>query len=146
MLSGIGFTELLLLFVIGLLILGPERLPRVAAQLGRWIGKARRTANQLRFQMEREIALADIERARKDRKPDAPQGDKPGSTGGSEQSDNESSGGQGPQADAAAANGSADPAGTGSASPEAGSAEGATTGAAASAAESASIAESTTER
>jgi hypothetical protein len=30
-----GFTELILIFVLGLLILGPERLPRVAAQLGR---------------------------------------------------------------------------------------------------------------
>ncbi len=65
MLSGIGVSELLLLFVIGLLILGPERLPRVASQLGRWVGKARRTANQLRFQMEREIALADIEKISK---------------------------------------------------------------------------------
>jgi Sec-independent protein translocase protein TatA len=37
--------------------------PRVASQLGRWVGKARRTANQLRFQLEREIAMADIEKA-----------------------------------------------------------------------------------
>lgn len=59
--SGIGVTELLLLFVIGLLILGPERLPRVATQIGRWVGRARRTANQLRYQLEREVALADIE-------------------------------------------------------------------------------------
>lgn len=60
--SGIGFWELIVLFVIGLLILGPERLPRVATQIGRWVGRARRTANQLRFQLEREIALADIEK------------------------------------------------------------------------------------
>jgi sec-independent protein translocase protein TatB len=66
-LSGIGFTELVVLFVIGLLILGPERLPRVATQIGRWVGRARRTANQLRYQLEREIALADIEKKTKDR-------------------------------------------------------------------------------
>lgn len=71
MMSGIGFMELLLLFVIGLLILGPERLPRVASQIGRWVGKARRTANQLRFQMEREIALADIERSQKKKRDDS---------------------------------------------------------------------------
>ncbi|MGD8339568.1 MAG: Sec-independent protein translocase protein TatB [Gammaproteobacteria bacterium] len=65
--SGIGFWELVVLFVIGLLILGPERLPRVATQIGRWVGKARRTANQLRYQIEREIALADIEKKTKDR-------------------------------------------------------------------------------
>lgn len=57
-----GFSELVLLFVIGLLILGPERLPRVASQIGRWVGRARRTASQLRHQLEREIALNDIRR------------------------------------------------------------------------------------
>jgi sec-independent protein translocase protein TatB len=61
--AGVGFQELFLLFIIGLLILGPERLPRVAAQIGRWVGRARRTANQLRYQLEREIALADIEKS-----------------------------------------------------------------------------------
>jgi sec-independent protein translocase protein TatB len=60
-----GFEELVVLFVIGLLILGPERLPRVATQIGRWAGKARRTANQLRYQLEREIALADLEEKKK---------------------------------------------------------------------------------
>lgn len=67
--SGVGFWELFLLFIIGLLILGPEKLPRVASQIGRWVGRARRTANQLRYQLEREIALADLEKATKDKKP-----------------------------------------------------------------------------
>lgn len=61
--SGVGPVELILLVVIGLLVLGPEKLPRVASQIGRWVGKARRTANQLRYQIEREVALADIEKA-----------------------------------------------------------------------------------
>jgi len=56
----VGFSELVLLFVIGLLILGPERLPRVASQLGRWVGRARRTATQLRMQLEREMTMNDI--------------------------------------------------------------------------------------
>ncbi|MGD2167632.1 MAG: Sec-independent protein translocase protein TatB [Gammaproteobacteria bacterium] len=63
----VGFSELVLLFVIGLLILGPERLPRVATQLGRWMGKARRTAHQLRMQLEREMTMNDIMRDRKER-------------------------------------------------------------------------------
>lgn len=63
----VGFSELVLLFVIGLLILGPERLPRVATQLGRWMGKARRTAHQLRMQLEREMTMNDIMRDKKDR-------------------------------------------------------------------------------
>jgi sec-independent protein translocase protein TatB len=64
-LSGIGTSELIVLVVVGLLILGPERLPRVATQIGRWVGRARRTANQLRYQLEREVSLADIEGKRK---------------------------------------------------------------------------------
>jgi sec-independent protein translocase protein TatB len=62
-----GITEVLLIFVIGLLILGPERLPRVAAQLGRWMGKARRTAHQLRMQLEREMTMNDIMRDKEER-------------------------------------------------------------------------------
>lgn len=62
------------MFIIGLLILGPERLPRVASKVGRWIGKARRTANQLRYQLEREIALADLQKSARgeNEKPETP--------------------------------------------------------------------------
>ena len=55
-----GFSEVVLIFVIALLILGPERLPRVASQIGRWVGRARRTATQLRMQLEREMTMNDI--------------------------------------------------------------------------------------
>lgn len=65
-----GLSEFILLFIIGLLILGPERLPRVASQIGRWVGRARRTASQLRYQLEREIALNDIRKP--PRKPSTP--------------------------------------------------------------------------
>lgn len=74
-----GITELILVFVIGLLILGPERLPRVAAQIGRWVAKARRMANQLRYQLEREIALEELYKTQKQKpKPTAsPNGSAP---------------------------------------------------------------------
>lgn len=55
----VGFAELVLLFMLGLIVLGPEKLPRIAAQIGRWVGRARRTATQLRYQLEREINLDD---------------------------------------------------------------------------------------
>lgn len=64
-----GFTEVILLFVIALLILGPERLPRVASQIGRWVGRARRTASQLRHQLEREAALHEMTKSRPKPKP-----------------------------------------------------------------------------
>jgi sec-independent protein translocase protein TatB len=57
----IGFMELVLISVIGLLVLGPQRLPKVAAEIGKWVGRARRTATQLRRQLEREIELSELE-------------------------------------------------------------------------------------
>lgn len=53
--SGIGGQEFLLLCLIGLLILGPERLPRVASQVGSWVGKARQMTRSMRRQLEEEI-------------------------------------------------------------------------------------------
>ena len=65
----VGFWELVLIFGVGLLILGPERMPRVASQIGRWIGRARRTASSLRRQLEQEIASADAPPPPPKRKP-----------------------------------------------------------------------------
>ncbi len=53
--SGIGGSEFILLCLIGLLILGPERLPRVARQLGGWVGKARQLTRSLQRQLEDEL-------------------------------------------------------------------------------------------
>jgi sec-independent protein translocase protein TatB len=53
--SGIGGSEFILLCLIGLLILGPERLPRVARQIGSWMGKARRMTRTLQRQLEDEV-------------------------------------------------------------------------------------------
>ena len=60
----IGPGELLLVAIIGLLVLGPQRLPKVAAELGKWVGRARRTATQLRRQLEREVELSELETPR----------------------------------------------------------------------------------
>ena len=50
--SGIGFWELIILFLIGLIVLGPKRLPQVANQLGEWIGQAKRMTRVMRRQLE----------------------------------------------------------------------------------------------
>jgi sec-independent protein translocase protein TatB len=55
--SGVGFWELIILLLIGLIVLGPERLPRVANQLGTWIGQARRMTRVMKRQLEDELNL-----------------------------------------------------------------------------------------
>ncbi len=53
----VGFSELVLLFIIGLLVLGPEKLPRVANTIGGWVGQARRMTRMLKRQIEDELEL-----------------------------------------------------------------------------------------
>lgn len=55
--SGIGGSEFILICLIGLLILGPERLPRVARQIGGWVGKARQMTRSLQRQLEEETSV-----------------------------------------------------------------------------------------
>lgn len=54
---GIGGQELVLLMIIGLVVLGPERLPRIANQVGGWLGQARRMTRVMKRQLEEELDL-----------------------------------------------------------------------------------------
>ena len=53
----VGFVEIVLIFGIALLVLGPTRLPKLAADVGRWAGRARAMARQLRTQLEQEVQI-----------------------------------------------------------------------------------------
>jgi len=57
--SGVGFFELVILFMIGLVVLGPKRLPKVANQLGTWVGQARRMTRVMKRQLEEELDLSE---------------------------------------------------------------------------------------
>ena len=54
----IGFWELVILFALALVVLGPKRLPELAATLGRWLGRARFMARSLKTQIDTELAIA----------------------------------------------------------------------------------------
>jgi len=57
----VGFWELVVVFVLGLLVLGPDRLPRVARTVGQWIAQAKSVANRFQREIEREIAMQDLQ-------------------------------------------------------------------------------------
>ena len=50
----IGFSEIVVIFGLALVVLGPDKLPRVAQTIGRWAGRARAMARQFRDQLEQE--------------------------------------------------------------------------------------------
>jgi sec-independent protein translocase protein TatB len=56
----IGFTELILVSIVGLLVLGPERLPGAIRTGSLWLGKIRRSFNTIRADIEREINADEI--------------------------------------------------------------------------------------
>ena len=56
----VGFAEIFLLALIGLLVLGPERLPGVARTVGGFVRKARSSWISLRTTIESELAEADL--------------------------------------------------------------------------------------
>ncbi len=73
----VGFSEILLTSAIALIVLGPERLPKVARQVGNWMGRARAMARQLSEQLEREVSADEL---LKSQKKSAPAADPPMST------------------------------------------------------------------
>ncbi|MBS5492072.1 MAG: twin-arginine translocase subunit TatB [Sutterella wadsworthensis] len=57
-----GFSEMLVIGTIALVVLGPERLPTVARTAGEWIGKAQRFVAQVKSDINRETELAELKR------------------------------------------------------------------------------------
>lgn len=58
----IGFAELLLIAVLGLLVLGPERLPTAVRTISLWLGRLRRSFTSIRQEIEREVGADEIRR------------------------------------------------------------------------------------
>ena len=58
----ISFPELVVVGVIALLVLGPDRLPGALRTLGLWVGRMSRTFSALKTEIEREIGMDDIRR------------------------------------------------------------------------------------
>ena len=60
----IGFSELLVIGVVALIVIGPERLPRVARTLGHLFGRMQRYVNDVKADISREMEVEDLRRLR----------------------------------------------------------------------------------
>lgn len=56
----VGFSELLLLAIIALVVLGPEKLPHAARMAGAWVGRIRRMIVSVQADIENEVAAAEM--------------------------------------------------------------------------------------
>lgn len=61
----IGMFEMVLIGVIALLILGPERMPEAARTAGRWVGKARRFITGIKQDVSSQMSLDELTELRK---------------------------------------------------------------------------------
>jgi sec-independent protein translocase protein TatB len=59
----IGFSELLVIALVALVVLGPERLPKAARFAGLWVRRARAQWYSVKNELERELAAEDLKRS-----------------------------------------------------------------------------------
>jgi sec-independent protein translocase protein TatB len=58
----IGFSELLVIGIVALIVIGPERLPKVARTLGHLLGRAQRYVNDVKADINREMQLDELKK------------------------------------------------------------------------------------
>ena len=58
----IGFFEIIFIFIVTLLVVGPEKLPRVARTAGLWLGKLRGFVSSVKADIDREIASEELKK------------------------------------------------------------------------------------
>lgn len=58
----VGFPELVLVAIVGLLVIGPERLPEALRTLGLWLGRMRRSFMAVKSEIEKEIGMDEVRR------------------------------------------------------------------------------------
>lgn len=54
-----SFSQDILLFILGLLLFGPKKLPVLARQIGKWMAEFRRASNEFKLQMDEELRLSE---------------------------------------------------------------------------------------
>ncbi len=59
----IGFWELVMIGVVALIVVGPERLPGLARKAGLWLGKARQMVAEVKADVDRELHLEELKQS-----------------------------------------------------------------------------------
>ncbi len=59
----VGFWELMIIGVVGLLVIGPERLPGLARKAGYWVARIRRFVAQVKVDVDKELRAEDLKQA-----------------------------------------------------------------------------------
>ncbi len=67
----IGFSELMLIGIVALVVIGPERLPKVARTAGQWLGRLNRYVSQVKQDIDRDIKLDELRKMQQDMKDSA---------------------------------------------------------------------------
>ena len=60
----VGFSELVVIALVALIVIGPERLPRVARTVGALLGRAQRYINDVKADIQREVDLSELKSIR----------------------------------------------------------------------------------
>lgn len=58
----VGFWELMMIGVVALVVIGPERLPGVARTAGKWVGKIRRFVGDVKADIDQELKAEELKR------------------------------------------------------------------------------------
>ena len=61
---GLGFGEILLIAAVALVVLGPERLPKVARSAGLWVGRIQNFINNVKTELSQQAGVAEFRQAR----------------------------------------------------------------------------------
>ena len=67
----VGFSELMLIAVVALVVIGPERLPKVARTAGQWLGRLNRYVSQVKQDIDRDIKLDELRKMQQEMKDSA---------------------------------------------------------------------------
>jgi sec-independent protein translocase protein TatB len=67
----VGFSELLVIGVVALVVIGPERLPKVARTAGQWLGRLNRYVSQVKQDIDRDMRLEELRKMQQEMKDSA---------------------------------------------------------------------------